>query len=118
MWRHGRNCWTKLDSGTSSCKNSRYRLFHFELFGDADAWGTQLQKGFHQFAAFVQRQSGEIAVVADKKVEDEIVNTGASLRKFWRRLKCGRPDSSRATISPSTTVPSGSSASASTMYGY
>jgi len=40
------------------------------------------------------------------------------VRKFWSRLMFGRPDSSRATISPSTTVSSGSSPRASTRYGY
>lgn len=41
----------------------------------------------------------------------------AALRKFWSRLKSGRPDSSKATTSSSMMVFSGRSLKASTIRG-
>ena len=47
----------------------------FELLRDSEERRMQLQKRLHEFAAVSQGKSGEIALLADEKIEDEIVNT-------------------------------------------
>jgi hypothetical protein len=54
-----------------------------ELFSDTDSGRAQFQNGHHQFAALVQRQSGKVAVVVNKKVEDE-VEPSRENRCRWR----------------------------------
>src|SRR5215469_15644685 len=48
---------------------------NLELFGDADSRRTQPQKRFHQPTALTERQTCEVSVVTDKKIEDKIVDT-------------------------------------------
>jgi hypothetical protein len=49
--------------------------WRLKLFGDTDAAWAEFQR-FQQLAAFTQGQTGEITILADEKVEDEIVNAG------------------------------------------
>ncbi|SRR6266566_1483919 len=60
---------------------------NLELFRDADVGRTYLQKRFHQLTAFAQRQSRKVAVVTDKEVENEVVNTGCFAAKVLEQIE-------------------------------
>src|SRR5215472_7897496 len=57
-----------------------------ELFGYADTFGAELQ-GLQHLAALDQRQLGQIAVVENEQVEDEIVDVGCSTAKVLKQVE-------------------------------
>ena len=52
-----------------------------------EAIRPQFQNGFRQLTTFTEGQSGQIAVVANEKIEDEIVNVRRGGAKVLKQIE-------------------------------
>jgi hypothetical protein len=57
------------------------------LLVNAKARRTQVQKSLHEFAAFAEGQSGEIAVITNQQVKNEVVDAGCFAAEILEQIE-------------------------------